>query len=287
MSLIASKWPKQEPTVPDRDGSARTDAIKISAVIAAKNEAGNIEACIKSLENFADEVVVVDDDSTDETAAIAIACGARVVKGRRSSDDTIERLFMSGFLAARGEWIFRSDADERMAPALAERLKRIAAEGEVRGVTFARRNVMFGDWPRHGGWFVSQHLHFFRASAWDRDWKAVPHTYPAIAGKVTRIEATPEVSMLHLDYDNVPQFVGRTLQGYAKAEADVLFACGRKPSMMRMVLLPIRKFVGRYFFRQGFRDGTRGLILAGLLGCHVFLIEAILWDLHRRNRGLN
>lgn len=264
-----------------------TDAIKISAVIKARNEADNIEACIKSLENFADEIVVVDDGSTDDTAALAIAAGARVIEGRRSPEQYVDTLDITGFLAARGEWILRIDADERMAPALAERLKQIVAAGGVEGVNFARRNVMFGDWPRHGGWFVSQHLRFFRAEAWDRGWKAEPHTYPIIAGKVASIEATAELSTLHLDYDNIPQFVRRTLQNYAKDEAEALFARGRSPSASRMVVLPIRKFIGKYVVRQGFRDGTRGLILAALLGCYVFLIEANLWDLqNRRDRGL-
>ena len=98
-----------------------------------------------------------------------------------------------------------------------------------------------------------------------------------MAGEVISIEATPELSTLHLDYDNIQQFVRRTLDGYAKSEADALFSAGHRPSSVRMIVLPIRKFFGRYIFRQGFRDGMRGLILAGLLGCYVFLIEANLW----------
>jgi glycosyltransferase involved in cell wall biosynthesis len=286
MSRIASERSRAEQNTPTQ-AIITTDAIKISAVIKARNEADNIEDCIKSLKDLADEVVVVNDNSTDNTAAIAIACGARVVEGRRSPEQYVDTLDITGFLAVQGEWILRIDADERMAPALAARLKQIVSENRVDGVNFARRNMMFGDWPRYGGWFVPQHLRFFRAKSWDRDWNAAPHTHPAVVGEILSIEATPDLSTLHLDYDNIPQFVRRTLQGYAKAEADVLFTAGRSPSAIRMVVLPIRKFIGKYIFRQGFRDGKRGLILAGLLGCYVFLIEANLWDLHnRRDRGL-
>ena len=260
--------------------------MKISAVIKAKNEAVNIAACITSLHEFADEIIVVDDGSTDGTAAIASACGARVVEARRRADQYLNTLDITGFLAAQGDWILRIDADERMVAALAVRLKQIASEDRVDGVNFARRNMMFGDWPRYGGWFISNQLRFFRARSWDRNWNARPHSHPAVAGKVISVEATPELSTLHLDYDNIPQFVRRTLGGYAKTEADVLFAAGCSPSAIRMIVLPIRKFIGRYIFRQGIRDGMRGLILAGLLGCYAFLIEANLWDLHNRQGRL-
>jgi glycosyltransferase involved in cell wall biosynthesis len=265
--------------------SDEENEVKISAVIKARNEADNIKDCIESLKGFADEIIVVDDESKDNTVAIARACGARVVAGNRQPEQRVDTLDITGFRCAHGAWILRIDADERMAPALAKRLKQIEADNRVDGVRFARRNMMFGDWPRYGGWFVADHLRFFRAASWDRSWDAAPHSHPTISGKVISIEATPELSTLHLDYENIPQFVSRTLGGYARSEAEVLLAGGARPSWLRMLLLPLRKGLGKYFIRQGFRDGTRGLILAGLLGCYVFLIEANLWDLHNRRGG--
>ena len=121
-----------------------TDTVKISVVIKAKNEAANIKSCLNSLENFADEIIVVDDNSADDTAAIAVACGARVVEGHRSPEQYVDALDITGFLAVQGEWILRIDADERMVPALAARLKQIVSEDRIDGVSFARRNMMFG-----------------------------------------------------------------------------------------------------------------------------------------------
>tara|TARA_R110002074_G_scaffold316814_2_gene487292 strand:- start:3725 stop:4516 length:792 start_codon:yes stop_codon:yes gene_type:complete len=257
--------------------------ICISAVIKAFNEEKNIGACIDSLVGWADEIVVVDDASTDNTVLEAKAKGARVVPGNRSTNAPIDTLDITGFLAVKGEWILRIDADERMPSGLKDELKRVASLGDVNGVKFARRNMMFGDWPRHGGWFSPMHLRFFRSDAWDRNWTGQIHSNPQVFGSIATLPATSDLSTLHLDYDNIPQFVQRTLMNYALAEAKERIATGEIVTSVTIIWYPIRKFLGKYFIRQGFRDGFRGLVLAGLLGCYEFLIQANIWDLSRKS----
>lgn len=253
----------------------------VSAIIAARNEARQIADCIGSVRDVADEIIVVNDRSEDDTAVIAARLGARIIDAD-SRDSSIEALNKIGFEAATGEWLLRMDADERMAPTLAQKLLEVAETGTYSAVCFARKNFLFGGWARYGGWFKSHHRHFLRADSWDRSWWCIPHSSPAVKGSILTLPAREDLATIHYDYDSVAQFVRRTLLGYAETEARYLFGAGVRFSPLRLVFKPAKRFLGRYFIRQGWRDGWRGLVLAGLLAAYDFCIEANLWDLERR-----
>ncbi|MCC7259713.1 MAG: glycosyltransferase family 2 protein [Alphaproteobacteria bacterium] len=253
----------------------------ITAVIKARNEARQIGDCIASLNGFATHILVVDDASTDDTAARAQAAGATVIPAQ-SQAGRIDELDRLGFTQVDEGWILRLDADERMTPTLAEKLKAIAANDNAHGVWFARMNILFGGWVRHGGWFLPNQLRFFRADAWDKNWDCAPHSHPQVTGAVLTLPAREEYATLHLNYDSIPQFVERTLLRYARLEAETRYAHGERFSAWKLLGRPLRRFCGRYIIRQGFRDGARGLILAGLLAAYDFLIAANLWDLARQ-----
>ena len=255
--------------------------VTITAVIKAKNEEANIADCIRSLEGLATDVLVMNDESVDKTAEIARGLGARVVDTAHT-DGLVDTLDKMGFEMATGAWIVRMDADERMVPTLAAKLKTLAASGKYAAVGYALRNVMFGDWPRYGGWFRNDRRRFFRSDAWDRNWDCAPHTEPAIMGEVCVLPECEAYSTFHDDYDSVGDFTLRTLHGYAQMEARARMRSGLPFSVWRLLWWPVKKFVGRLIVRQGWRDGPRGVILAGLLACNEFLVEAYVWDLQRR-----
>lgn len=263
-------------------GSNRGD-ITVSAVIKARNEGHQIADCIASIADLADEIIIVDDASDDDTADAARAAGAVVVPAR-SEQGYINVLDRIGFEVATGDWLVRLDADERMTPSLAAELRALATRGDVDGVRFARRNMMFGDWPRHGGWFVADQLRFFRAASWQRDaddWERDLHAHPTVVGNIIDLPADPSLATVHLDYDDVPQFVRRSLDRYARTEAQLRFSRGARFSLLRAICAPVRRFVGRFVLRQGFRDGARGFALAALLAAYDLMIELNLWDLGR------
>lgn len=255
--------------------------ITISAVIKARNEARQIQDCIEAARLLASEIIVVDDNSEDCTAQIAAEHGATVIHAK-SRDGLIDELDFIGFQHARGEWILRIDADERMVPALAGELRRVAASGSYAGARFARKNIMFGAWARHGGWFTSQHLRFFRKAAWNGKRLPGVHAQVAVCGPVAAIPAKEELATVHYDYDDVQSFVKRTLWKYAIPDAAARYAAGERFSSFLLLWSPVRRFLIRYLYRQGFRDGQRGLILAALLGGYEFCIIANLWDIDRQ-----
>src|SRR5690348_13458869 len=121
----------------------------LSVVVIARNEEARIEDCLRSLAGVADEIVLVDDGSTDRTVAIAESFGARVLS---RAFDTAARQMNFGVRAARGRWILIIDADERLTPELAEEIRQTVDGPEVhQAYYFPRRNIVFGCWLRHGG----------------------------------------------------------------------------------------------------------------------------------------
>lgn len=260
---------------------AHASPVVISVVIKAKNEQRRLPAALASCIGFADEVIVVDDNSHDDTAAIAKAAGAVVIT-HASRDGDINELDLIGFLAASGTHICRLDADERMQPTLAARLRELAVRSEVAGVRFARMNMMFGDWPRHGGWHVADQLRFFRSDAWDRGWHYKDiHGQVPVLGAVVTLPAEAALSTLHEDYDSVLQFVQRSYVKYAAVEARDRLASGRKSTRRSLLWRPVKRTAGRMLVRRGYRDGYRGLLLAMLLGTYEMLVEAYMWDAQR------
>ncbi len=253
----------------------------ISAVIKAKDEARHIADCINSLRGFAQEIIVVDDESEDGTAEIARRLGARVIAAS-SAGESVNILDKIGFRAARGRWILRIDADERMSPALAERLAAVAREGRYAGVRFARKNIIFGGWVRHAGLFRSNQLRFFRADAWDPSWAGETHGHPPISGEVLTLPCREELATLHLNHDTVAEFIERYMVKYSAGEARVLRGKGKRFSLLRFIFRPLRRFLSHFVLRCGFRDGARGLVLAGLMAAADLCTEAQLWDMERR-----
>src|SRR3954465_1403306 len=131
---------------------------RLSAIIIAKNEAANIGACLDSVA-FADERIVVDSGSDDETVAIAKAKGARVefhaFKG-------FGRQFNHALSLAQGEWVFSIDADERVSPGLAKELQQAMTDGAAGGYEVPRLSTFCGREMRHSGWYPDYVLRLWR-----------------------------------------------------------------------------------------------------------------------------
>lgn len=254
--------------------------MSITGVIKARNEGHQIEAAVTSLKLLADRVIVIDDGSTDDTADRARSAGADVFM-KRSQNGRINELERYAFTLTDSEWLVRMDADERMTPTLASKLRELSGDERLAGVQYARRNYMFGEWPRHGGWFEAHHVGFFRRSAVDPAWTADLHSQVAVIGDVVTLPPTEAHSTQHFDYDSVEQFATRTLSRYAAIEARERIAEGARFSPVRLFVRPWIRFWGRLLVRRGYRDGTRGLVLAALLGVYDVMIELNTWDLTR------
>ncbi|MGH7246419.1 MAG: glycosyltransferase family 2 protein, partial [Candidatus Levyibacteriota bacterium] len=127
---------------------------KLSVVISAYNEERNIGPCLESVKNVVDEIIVVDNSSTDKTVAVAKKYTKNIFS-QKNNPQTVDLQKNTGFEKATGEWILSLDADERVTPELASELKEVIHQSgvEIVGYWIPRKNIIFGKWIEHTGWY--------------------------------------------------------------------------------------------------------------------------------------
>lgn len=234
---------------------ARRGSPDVTAVIAAHDESANIEACIASVE-WAAEVIVVENDSTDDTAARARAAGATLISPPFT---TIGSGRNNAIVRAKTSWVFVLDADERCTPELAEEITQVvAAPGTATAFRIPRRNFFLGKEISHGGWGSDKPIRLFRREL--RYNASLVHEHVEVDEG-----ALGEVSnkLLHYTYASLDQYFEK-FDRYSRWWAEQNFAKGRRASVAAIFFRPPARFFSMYVLKGGFRDGARGVVLASL-----------------------
>jgi (heptosyl)LPS beta-1,4-glucosyltransferase len=245
--------------------------LKISASIIVRNEEENIAALCETVA-WADEIVIVDSDSTDRTAELARRCTQKVFNREfRGYKDKHE--FADAQTA--GDWIFWIDADERVTPELRAAIEALRHRDPATlpdGFRIARRTRFLGRWIMHSGWYPDYQMRLYRkaASYWDG---VAPHEVAHVRG---RVETLPG-EFLHYTSHSLSDHHLRS-DSYTTLAADYLHANGKRARALDLFLLPIAAFVRTYLLKQGFRDGAPGLIIAMQTAYSVFLKYAKIWE---------
>ncbi|WP_027079641.1 glycosyltransferase family 2 protein [Luteimonas mephitis] len=242
----------------------------ISACIIAFNEADRIGDCLASL-SFCDEIVVVDSFSTDGTADIARAAGARVLQ-RRFDGFRSQKAF--AVEQARHDWVLCVDADERVGDTLRGSIEaaRRAGFDDAAGYRFARLDHYFGRFLRHGNAYPDRVLRLFdrRRGGW-RGSREV-HEAASVDGPVRTLAG----DLVHFPYRSFEQQLAKT-QRYARMMAEHDFARGKRASLGKLVVSPAWRFWRGYLLRGGFRDGWHGLVYAYVRANYVRQKTIMLW----------
>lgn len=248
--------------------------MKISVVILTKNEEKNIERCLRSVE-FCDEIIIVDDGSTDKTREVAAGLGAKVFLHPLNDDFSSQRNF--GLEEAHGEWVLFVDADERVTSPLAKEIRGIGDFGEMGGFSIKRRDFLFGKWLEHGETGDTKLLRLAKKEA--GSWVRPVHEIWQVKGKIGEL-TNP---LLHYPHSTIKEFL-EEINFYTDLNAQVFFKKRIKTSWWQIVGYPWLKFIKNYGMKLGFLDGTEGLIAAILMSFHSFLTRAKLWQLwHNEN----
>jgi glycosyltransferase involved in cell wall biosynthesis len=224
----------------------------LSVVIVAKNEAHNITACVQSA-SFADEVLVLDSGSSDDTVAQATAAGARVV----STDwPGYGPQVARGFAMATGDWVLSLDADERITPELRAEIQAAMAAPTHEGYRLPRLSEFCGRFIHHSGWRPDHTLRLARrelAGFTDH----FLHAHMTVQGRTADLKNP----LIHYSYPNVGDVLEK-LNRYSTGHARDMRAQGKHGSLTRAVLAGAFAFVRTYVLRLGFLDGRHGLMLA-------------------------
>jgi glycosyltransferase involved in cell wall biosynthesis len=241
---------------------------RISVAILAHDEAGELAALLETL-TFADEIVVADAESSDDTAGVARRAGAKVVPVKNDFNLNVNKT--AAIEACRGQWIIFLDPDERVTPELADALRAAAADGDAPydAYEFPRLNNYFGRYLRHGGAYPDYQLRLFRRGRARFPCVSV-HERLDVDGRVGRLGA----SLYHETYPALADYL-RKLPLYVTAGADYLERRGRRPSLAAdawfFLVRPEVRFWRRYLFKLGFLDGW-----PGFLACFLDAAQGIL-----------
>jgi len=235
---------------------------KVTATVITRNEAANLPAALASVA-WADEILVIDSESTDDTAALARQAGARV-EVRPWPGYSAQKNYAASI--ASHDWILSLDADERVTPALAGEIKGLlASEPPRRGYRIPRISYYLGRWIRGTDWYPDYQLRLYdrRAGRWNG---RIVHESVALDGDPGVLTC----DLQHYPYRDISHHLA-TIDRYTTLAADQMRAEGRVPSLAGVALHPPFAFLRNYILRRGFLNGGAGLTVSILNSYYVFL----------------
>jgi glycosyltransferase involved in cell wall biosynthesis len=249
-----------------------------SVVLATYNEAKNIDRCLEGIKDLAQEIVVVDGNSTDETVHLAQKWGARVIQTVNQPIFHINK--QKAIDEARGKWILQLDADEVPDATLKHNLKAIIAKGSAYNAFYLKRkNYFLGRWLKKGGQYPDPVIRFFKQGKARLPQKDV-HEQMTVEGEVGTLAG-------HLRHYNAPTFE-RYLENanrYTSLTAEKMYQAGVVMSGVNdfkyLLVKPLVTFVKLYVRHRGYVDGFPGMVFALFSGLHYALAYMKLGDLYR------
>ncbi|MFY9556711.1 MAG: glycosyltransferase family 2 protein [Blastocatellia bacterium] len=245
--------------------------MKITATVITLNEEHNIAAALESL-SWADEIIVVDAESTDRTVDIA----------RRFTDRVFVRPW-PGYSAQKNfaahqstnDWILSLDADERVSAELARAIEgvRSANEPQAAGFEMPRLTFYLGRWIKHSGWHPDYKLRLYdrRRARWQGDYV---HETLELDGKVETLSG----NIVHYTVRDASEHHLR-MDRYTTLAAEQAFSKGKRASLVSLLVLPTAVFVRSYIFKLGLFDGVPGLAIARFAAHYEFLKNLKLWEM--------
>jgi glycosyltransferase involved in cell wall biosynthesis len=243
----------------------------LSVVISAFNEEENLASCLNSVV-FADEIIVVDNSSTDKTAEIAKKY-TKHVYSQKNDPLNIDLQKNFGIGKATGDWILLLDADEQIPPELEAEIKQLMiASPSHAGYEMPRKNMIFKKWIQHSLWWPDYQLRLFKKGKGKYESQAV-HNRIKVEGETGKLNNP----LLHENYRSISQYLQK-MDRYTENEAIAAFGRNEHFAWIDAVRLPARDFLKTFFLQEGFKDGFHGLVLSMLQAFYMFLVVTKVWE---------
>ncbi|HAJ56615.1 MAG TPA: hypothetical protein DCL35_02470 [Candidatus Omnitrophica bacterium] len=230
------------------------DKTQVSVVVLTKNEGANIAECLESVKGWADEIIVIDDISSDNTVSIAQKYADKVLTKRMEIEGTHRNW---AYAQAKNSWVLSLDADERMTDELKEEISaELAKNKEFVTYTTPRRNYIGTYWVKGGGWYPSGQIKLLRKDKFKFEEVEV-HPRAFADGPCGHLKG----DIIHYSYKNYEDFLNK-LNKQTTLEAKKWIRTGRKMSMGRAFWRALDRFFRRFVGKKGWKDGFTGFMVA-------------------------
>lgn len=246
---------------------------QISVVINTFNEEKNIERAVNSVK-WADEILICDMHSDDNTVEIVKKLGARVVSRQRS--EYVEPARNFAISKASNEWVLVLDPDEEVIETLGKRLVEIASKmQQIDYVRIPRKNLIFGKWMQASMWWPDLNIRFFKKGK--VEWSNEIHRPPKTEGIGLDLPAQEKYAITHHNYQTISQFIAR-IDRYTTVEAKQLLKQNYEFRWQDLIEKPLSEFLSRFFANKGYHDGLHGLALSLLQAFSFLIVYLKVWE---------
>jgi (heptosyl)LPS beta-1,4-glucosyltransferase len=258
--------------------SRKTPTLGVVAI--CRNEQRDLAGFLEHLLPWVDEIVLVDDGSTDDTLMIARRPGPKVsvISSPRLPGEYFSHQRNKGIRAARSDWLLHMDIDERVTPELRREIEEGIRRADVDGFRFRRHNFFLHRQIRGGGWQLWSYLHLARREKFVFGGKI--HEECHLSSEPNRVKRLRSL-MWHLNEDCYEKRRRKSLF-YTTVEAETLLQKNVRIRLWHLMIVPFLVFIKRYILLLGFRDGIAGWILAFEGMSSAFDAYAIAWDQQNR-----
>lgn len=251
----------------------------ITVIIITKNEEKSIPFCLESIKNIADEIIVVDSFSTDNTPEICKSFGVKFIQqpweGYAQTKNKANKL-------ASYDWILSLDADEVLSAGLQKSILEIKNSSSGEDNYFykiGRLTNYCGKWIRHGGWYPDVKVRLFdrRKAEWQGEFV---HEKLVINQEIKTEIPLLKGDCYHYSYHTIAQHVQK-VNHFSTLAAQDMYSRGKKFSLLKLVFSPWARFISMYFIKRGILDGKYGFIIAVISAFEKFLRISKLYQLQR------
>ncbi|MDD4908583.1 MAG: glycosyltransferase family 2 protein [Candidatus Omnitrophica bacterium] len=248
----------------------------VSVVIIAKNEEKNIAECLESVRGWADEIIVVDDESADNTRQVSSKFTDKVLAKKMEVEGTHRNW---AYAQAKNTWVLSLDADEQVSAELKEEISGILNNTGVKYAAFSipLRNFIGNYWVRYGGWYPAGKVRLFRKDKFKyEDVKVHPRVFiDGECGHLTK-------DIVHKGYPDFAHFLD-SINRQTTWEAEKWVSTGRRMSRGRITWRAIDRFFRRFIGKKGYKDGFIGFMIAYFDSFYQVLSYAKYWELRKKN----
>jgi glycosyltransferase involved in cell wall biosynthesis len=260
------------------ENSKSSDSIlPLSVYMITLNNGHTIEKALQSVAGWAEEVIVVDSHSTDGTLEIIEKYTHRLYQYDTNS---FKDKYQYAQDLCKNQWVLFIDADEWLTPEIKDEIANVLSAGtDYNGFIVNRRNVYLGREIKYGGWYPDHEIRLYRKEK--GRWEGGIHAKIHVDGT----SGTLKNFYMHTPYADTAHQI-RTIDRYSEAYAGDLRASGRHFHLINMLTRPIYRFFRDYIFKRGFLDGIPGLIIIASTMYYVFMKQAKLWEMEKKDNEL-